>query len=330
MRVSNSKLGTFRRCKKRYEYKYVMGLRPKTKERPLELGSWVHELLQYHYDGEDWKSRHKLKTKQFYGLFEEEREMLGDVPETAKRIMQGYIRRYKDEDRQYRVVDSELDEIVTLPNGLELNVVVDLVVEDRRGRLWAWDHKVRKKWGDGDSMLLDPQLTHYFWALNHLGYSPLAGVVYNELRSKPPVIPEQVKSGGLTKRMNIDSDVYTYMSEIRRLGLNVEPYANILQALARKQKNKFFRRTVLPKDKVMIKTMMGELVMTARDMARAERRQEFPRTFIPNSCKWDCAYRDLCIAELHGSNIDTMVRTSFTVSDRHRRGEEEKNRVSQE
>lgn len=324
IRVSNSKVNTFRRCKKKYEYRYVMGLRPKKRERPLELGSWVHKLLETHYDGEDWKATHKLLTKQFYGLFEEEREMLGDVPETARAIMKAYLRRYAEEDKQYRVVDSEMNEFVTLPNGIQLQIVVDLIVEDRRGRLWPWDHKVRTKFGDGDSMLIDPQLSLYFQGLKMLGYKNIAGVVYNELAAKPPREPNLLASRKrLEKRQDIHTDVYTYMRAIRRHGFDPSDYADILRRLAVTQRGKFFRRTVLPKDAPQLRTVMGELVMTAGDILRAERRVEFPRTFIPRQCKWDCAYKELCIAQMHGSNIDTMVKTGFTTSDRLRRGEEE-------
>jgi hypothetical protein len=314
MRVSNSKIKTWRRCPNKYRYKYRMRLRPKRKALELERGSWIHELLMVHYDGEDWKARHKALTKKFYSMFEEEREMLGDLPTECKRIMEAYLRTYKNEDKQIRVVDSELNEIVTLPNGLQLQVIVDLIVEDRKGRLWAWDHKTRKNFGDTGSMLLDPQLTLYYYALELLGYKPMGGVLYNELRTKPPAVPQLLKAGGLSKRMNIDTDVYTYLAEIHRHGLDPNAYTKILQHLARNQKDRFFKRTVLPKDPPMLKQIVKELVWSSREIKRAEAKGEFPRTFIPQSCRWDCEFKELCIAELHGSDISSMIKSDFVVS----------------
>src|SRR6478736_4880905 len=168
MRLSNSKERTWRRCPKKYEFKYIYKLRPKKRVVQLERGSWIHDLLMHHYDGHDWEAQHKVLTKKFYALFEEEREELGDLPVECQRIMKSYLRTYKEEDKQYRVVDSELDEIITLPNGLRFQIIVDLILEDiRTGDLIAWDHKTWKNFSDTDSMLLDPQLTRYFWGLQH-------------------------------------------------------------------------------------------------------------------------------------------------------------------
>jgi hypothetical protein len=317
MRLSNSKEKTWRRCPKKYEFKYVYKLRTKQRSVQLERGSWIHDLLMHHYDGEDWEAQHKVLTKEFYNLFEEEREDLGDLPEECWRIMKSYLRTYKDEDAQYRVVDSELDEIIELPNGLLFQIIVDLILEDKRtGNLIAWDHKTRKNFSDTDSMLLDPQLTRYFWGLQHMGYRPLVGVGYNEIRTKPPTVPRTLKTGGLSRATNIDTDVYTYGSAIKAAGLDPSDYQEILQHIARNQRGRFFRRTILPKDPPMVRAMMQELVYSAREIDRAERKQEFPRTFIATDCKWSCEFRDICIAQLHGSDIDSMIQANFEVGKR--------------
>jgi len=311
MRLSNSKAKTWRRCPKKYEFKYVEKLEPKQKGVALERGSWIHELLEKYYDGDDWKAHHKKLTNQFYSLFEEQREHLGDLPQEILRIMRAYFARYHYEDSDLTVVDSELDEIVTMPNGVDLNVIIDLIVEDSKGRLWAWDHKTRKNFSDSDSMLLDPQLTLYYWALQKMGYKPLAGVVYNEIRTKPPTIPERLKSGGLTQRMNIDTDVSTYMAEIKRHGLDPQDYTKILNHIAVKQKDSFFRRTMIPKDKPVLIQAMRELGWTADEITNATDTGHFPRTFIQGACSWDCEYKDLCITQLHGGDIEPMIKMNF-------------------
>jgi hypothetical protein len=312
IRVSNSKVKTWRRCPNKFRYKYVEKLEPRIKGVALERGSWIHELLQYHYDGEDWKALHKKRTMEFYQLFEEQREELGDLPTECLRVMNSYLRHWKEEDSHYTVVDSELNEYVDLGNGITLQIVVDLIVEDKRsGLLWAWDHKTRKNFESTENMLLDPQLTLYFRGLELLGYKPLGGVTYNEIRTKPPTVPKLLVSGGLSKAKSIDTDVRTYMAEIRRLGLDPADYSDILRHLARNQHERFFRRQNLPKDPPMIRTMMRELKQSAAEIQRAQRNNAFPRTFIPQSCKWDCEYKALCIAELHGADISSLVKMNF-------------------
>jgi hypothetical protein len=288
-----------------------MDLAPKKKAVQLERGSWIHDLLMVHYDGEDWRERHRELAKRFNNLFEEEREMLGDLPRECLRIMKSYLYTYEQEDKKFRVVDSELNEIVTLPNGLEVNVVVDLIMEDQRGGLWPWDHKTRGSFEELDIIIMDPQKSIYFDALEIMGYTPLRGVGENEIRTKPPAVPALLARGGLSKRKNIDTDVRTYMAAIRRQGLDPRDYSEILRLIASRQKDRFFRRTAIPKDRPVLRTARRELVQSAREIRFAERKAVYPRT-VDRSCKWGCEFRDICFADLHGADISSMIKMNFT------------------
>jgi hypothetical protein len=317
--ASNSRLNTFSRCPKRYFFKYVEGWERREKKIQLERGSWLHKLLEVYYKGDDWKAAHKQLTKEFYLLFEEERIDLGDMPADCLRIFRSYLRTYQDDFKRYNVVDTELDETVTLPNGMKLRVIIDLILEDKHtGLLFAWDHKSRKSFADDENMVLDPQLTRYYSGLEILGYTPLGGVGYNELRTKPPAVPERLQRGGLSKRANIDTDVYTYMREIKRYDLDPNDYADILRLIATRQKGKFFRRTILPKDPPMLKAMLKETVQIVNQIGDAHRKDRFPRTF-DNSCAWSCDFKDLCIADLHGANIAPLVKMNFTTREQRER-----------
>jgi hypothetical protein len=124
LRVSHSRIKTWNRCHKQYEYKYVQKLRPKAKNRNLEMGSWIHDLLMHYRDGEDWRGRHDQLSNEFYSYFEEERELLGDLPTDCLRIMRSYIRQYGISDKNhYRVIDSELNEVVTRPHPTRSSVL---------------------------------------------------------------------------------------------------------------------------------------------------------------------------------------------------------------
>jgi hypothetical protein len=312
VRLSNSKAKTWRRCPNQFRYKYVEKLRPKLKAVQLERGSWIHDLLQHHYDGEDWKARHKELTKEFYNLFEEEREHLGELPQECLQIMRGYLRHWKAEDKRWHTVDSEMNETITLPNGVEFNFIIDLVVEEDGG-LWIVDHKTSKSFMDADFMLIDAQLARYHYALEQLGgYTPLRGIIFNELRTKPPAIPDLLKGGGLSQRKNMDTDVATYLREIRRHGLDPEDYRDTLLRLARTKENDFFRRTRLPKDRPLTRQLMRELGWTAMEIQRAESANRFPRT-PDKSCTWGCDYSDICIVELFGGDPTQLIKSNFEV-----------------
>jgi hypothetical protein len=318
MRISNSKANTYRRCPKRFEYKYVMGLRPIKKAIPLEKGSWLHALLEAYYLGQDWKAIHKELKKQFNNLFEEEREELGDIPGECLRIFRAYLRKYKQEDAdRWNVIDAEVDEILTMSNGLEFHFIIDLIVEDTQlGGLWLWDHKNVTKFMDADYMLLDAQLARYFWSGEKMGYKDLRGVMFNELRTKPPAIPKVVKSGKrLEERANIDTDYDTFLKAILDNEFNPEDYEEILDRL-RSQPEKFFRRTIMPKDKSLTKRTMKDLLQTAQEIEAAEKLNRYPRT-INKGCTWDCDYKNLCITEYFGADTSSIIKSNFTRKDEY-------------
>jgi RecB family exonuclease len=313
VRVSNSRIKVYRRCPKQYEFKYEMGLRRKKRSVQLERGSWIHELLMVHCDGEDWRERHSDLTKKFYNLFEEEREDLGDLPRECARIMRSYVRYYSADPKRYVTIDSEMDEIVTLPNGLQLHMIIDRIAWDRRLKgNWVWDYKTRKNFEDQDNLLLDPQGGLYIDGLRALrGYEPILGFVIDEIRTKPPAVPKLTKTGRLEKRKNIDTDTYTYMAAIRKHGLNPNDYRDMLNSIAARQKDKFFRRVAMPKDPPLTKALRREALQTARTIEEAIEKGRFPRTF-DRSCAWGCDYRDICIADLMGGDISSMVKMNFT------------------
>ena len=52
---NQSRIKTFNRCPKSYEYKYVQLLQSKQRARPLYTGSWIHKALETYYAQSDWK-----------------------------------------------------------------------------------------------------------------------------------------------------------------------------------------------------------------------------------------------------------------------------------
>lgn len=318
MRVSHSRVKTWRRCEKQFDFKYVQGLRKKAKNKNLAMGSWVHELLMYYRDGQDWLAHHRQLEKKFNQYFEEEREALGhDMPDQCLRLVRSYIRAHgKQDQRAYTVIDTEMDEIVTLPNGLEVNVIIDLIVEDRKGGIWGWDYKTRTKFDPKDLILLDPQYSLYYDAMEIMGYTPLRGFVVDEIRKKAPTVPKLLKSGGLSKAKNIDTDVWTYMAAIREQGENPDDYATILQHIATNQLDRFYRRTYIPKDPPVLRAVREELIESAREIENKTKRRHpiFPRA-VDSSCVYMCDYRDLCIIELHGGDTDLMKKKLFTTKE---------------
>lgn len=315
LRMSNSKEGCYRRCPRKYKFRYEEKLQAKKHALALKKGSWLHELLMVHYDGRDWRERQRELTRAFNNLLFEEREEYGDLPRETSRIMSSYLSHYKQEDRHYRVLDTEVDEIVDLPNGDKFNFIIDLLIEEvHDGGIWLWDHKNVSSLMDEDFMLLDSQLAKYVWGAKQIGIPKIRGVLFNELCTKTPTVPEQLKTGGLTQRKNLQCDVYTYYREIKRLGFDPRDYGEMIMHLSN-QSSQWFRRTRMPRDRHMTETTMRELIDTAIEIRRATKENRFPRN-QEKSCKWNCEFIHPCIAELQGGDIEDIVQLQFTTAKR--------------
>lgn len=310
IRISNSKANTWRRCPKQYEFKYVDKLERKQKAIQLKRGSWLHELLEVHYKGGDWREVHAEYEAGFMLLFEEEREEYGDLPGDVKRLFLSYLMNYKEEDSHLNIVDTELNEIVTLPNGDEFNLIIDLVVEEADGGLWLWDHKTVKDFMPPDFMVIDAQLARYFWAAEKLGYTPLRGVMFNELITRAPTLPKFLDaSQRLEMRQNIVCDVYSYYREIKRLGLDPKPYRSFL-AMLKSRNDRWFRRTPLPRDRALMNRQMEELAWTSDEIKIATALSRFPRT-PKKDCRWDCDFLDLCQIQLQGGDTSQAIKLRY-------------------
>lgn len=342
MRLSNSKAAVANRCWKKYEFGYVLGLKRKAKVIHLERGTWMHTLLEVHYAndpdrtieltiggrkrhvkaGADWRKAHKALTFQFNNLFEEERAELGDMPADCERLMLSYLARWEEEDADSETIATELDEWVVLPNGDEFNFIIDQVLVRSDGGVWLRDHKSSGGFMPPEFMLIDAQLARYFWAFKQIPeFRPLArrlrGAEFNELRTKAPTVPELVlakgeKKGGrqvLTTRANLDTDYATYIQAIRDNGFKAKDYREVLARL-KAQDDKFFRRTILPRDRPIVRQMMLELMMTARDIKAHEARGHFPRT-PDKSCTWGCDFLEPCAAQLHGADITDIIKLKY-------------------
>lgn len=314
IRLSNSKANCWRRCPKQYDFRYERKLRAKRIALPLKKGDWLHQLLMVHYDGQDWKIRQRELTQKFGQLFQEEKEEYGNLPLETARIMTSYLQHYKHEDNFYKIIDSEIDVVCGLPNGDTFNFIIDLVVQEEDGSIWIWDHKNVSSFMDSTYMELDNQLLRYAWGARQIGIKDLRGVVFNELCTKAPTIPELGARGELTRRKDLQCDVYTYLREIHKQELNPQDYKAQLKHLLG-QSDKWFRRTRMPADKKLVAASMHELAMTSREIKAASRRREFPRS-VDKSCTWMCEYLQICRIERQGGDIKDIVRHRFDTAKR--------------
>jgi hypothetical protein len=301
--ITNSMMKAYNRCHRQWWYKFDKQLVPRHSSLPLKRGSWLHELLEAHYNGVGWKKQWKQLSKQFYAMFEEEREMYGDLPRITANIMKSYEYHYREEDSGLTIIDTEKVIRVPLPHGHTLEFKFDAIAEDEWGR-WLMENKTHKRIPGADYRYLDMQTSKYVWGLNKLGtYGEITGVLWNYIRTKEPTKPKLTKLGRLSKA-RIDTDVLTYYNALVEYGLDPRDFRDVLSRLKKHQT--FFRRERVPKPTKVIDTLVKETVLVADAIEEGVR----PIRSIDRSCEW-CSYKDICITQLFGGDAQDVIKHRY-------------------
>lgn len=331
--MSFSKAKVWRRCRQEFHYKYVDHLERKLPAVPLIRGNIIHELISVWMTGGNWREVLAGYVDKYNRLFMEEKELYGDLPSDIERIMENYTQKYQHDQFEYLAV--ELPFSVELLPGVNFNGRIDAIMRDADKGLWVMETKTHKRLPDDDVRLMNLQTVLYTWVVPQLEQfegQETKGVLWNYIRTKPPAIPELLKSGSLSQRRNIDSDYDTYLAEIRKHGLNPDDYASILSVLEGKQ-DRFFRRIHFPRPpQNLTQAVLRDLIITAEEIMDylgigwseydldTRPRPRLYRNLSSFQCK-GCAYRPLCEAELFDMDIDFVKKSLFQLRKKENKGE---------
>lgn len=329
--VSHSEIKLARKCPKAHDYKYRQSLRKKKPNRAPFIGTILHEMLHAWvmarildtYNNDPWKVLAKY-TKQYDSLFQGEKEEFGDIPATCEAIFEGYLRRWKGDGFQYEA--SEVEFTTQLTKKIRLKGIIDKIVVDKNGRRYVLDHKFHKVLPGPEERYADIQTLLYFWGWNqeHGRDQQLDGILWDYGRMKAPAIPQLLAGGGLTKRANIDTDVYTYRATIRENGLPEKPYADLLKKLEGKERT-FFERVPLPApSRQLVEMVVEDARATAVIHQTLSQAGVAPRSMSGFNCK-TCDFRSLCEAEVRGLDSAFVRKRDYIIEERkgERRGEDE-------
>ena len=333
--TTHSMLKAYLSCPKSAQYKYAERLKLRSvtrREQPLRRGTWVHELLQAYYEGNDWRDIHAENTRKFNALMDEEKEELGDLPAECLRLFKSYLWHYganKDDPHHgWNVLGAEVTLEAVWPDSEDGNDIyrcrVDLLVEDEYGLLIV-DHKTHKTLPSHTFRILDAASPLYIWAARESGYA-VRGFLWNYIRTKVPSKPELVYVGKPNERLSqkaVDTDYPTYARAIKEYGLDhtAEPYRSRLRYLKSQrwqpgapQISPFFRRDVLEKDDDMIARAVGTAMKTRDRMHEDFDDFETVERNMGRACDW-CSFNQLCPTELFGGDGNMIRRKQFRTGD---------------
>lgn len=317
---THSMLKTFRRCPKQTEYKYIKRLKPQLLGRPLRLGTWMHRLEEIHGKGGDWQREHKVLTRQFNELFEEERDEIGDLPGDCLRLMQSYLWHYERDD--WKVHENEFTLETTFPNGSIYRCKVDKLIENQYG-LWLADHKWHRVIPDHNFRLLDAQSALYVWCAIR-NKIPVQGFIWDYGRSKAPSIPSFTQTGIVSRWDRLDTDYPTAIKWFKEnfpkgeIPDRYKPKLRMLKAqqyeVGAIQTSSFFQRMVIEKSPDMLKAVAQENYHTSLRMHQYDFTRAVERV-VDNSCKFSCSYKEICALDLYGANTAPIIKRRFKVGD---------------
>jgi len=183
---------------------------------------------------------------------------------------------------------------------------VDMIVEDKHGRYWIWDHKTAGQFGSTEYFDLDDQCGSYIWALQRMLGLPIMGVVYNRLLKAVPHPPEVLKNGSLSKNKQQRTTYDLYIKAMELHAQPYAPYAEFLEFLKAKP-NQFFQRVEVHRAAVEIPIIERRILMEAIDMLDDPKIYPNPGMF---TCM-GCAFKTPCLATQDGSDVEFILRTNY-------------------
>lgn len=335
--LGTSAARTLRTCERKFVYAEVEQIEPISPPVPQKLGSWFHLLVAAYYLSKadpkrpPWQSVYVEMNNHWRGQRDAMRGLgvevpddgLDALPDQALRLMDAYVYHYGTlaphlEDFDVVAVEAPYTVDVSIQDRVivRARATTDAVIRDRRGQLWILETKTGKSFPYGRRMrLMEPQVTLQMVAAeNELG-EPVAGAIYNWIRTSPPVGRRMINQDGKTiSKAKQYTDYLTFLKTLNALGLDPkeEPYAGKLRELRDPTTSRFFKRVLVHRTK-----RGGRIALAnhARLGLRAERLRRRPhqadRRSEESVCNM-CVFADLCEAEYVGDRDDARrIRERF-------------------
>lgn len=273
-RTSNSEVGTFLTCKRKYLYEYDLNLTPIKQSEALNRGNIAHEVLAVYYkamqDGVVHDDAVEAARKRLGMMLAEGKadlEMATDVD----RILLGYWRYYGDESAKYEILAVEQAYDIPLTDESTYVLRLDLLLRNKvTNEVELWDHKVIYDFWSQDKLNLSGQFPKYVGALRFNGVS-VDKCVLNQLRYRKMKTPSP-------------TDLYRRTEQL-------PSNAKIKRAL--------YEQVTATQE-----------ILAWRQHDLDDRNKRATRVLNPRVCDL-CNYKNLCQSEFDGGDIKFLVKTEF-------------------
>lgn len=333
MYIRGSEYQDFLNCRKKWYYSWVEGIEPKRPDNKLWFGTAFHKWLENYYN----EGCNKLTADLLTSVWINEQDTSGmeqteldEMIKLLKGVAENYELTYGHNDRQWKVLATELEFLIKLEDDMYMTGTIDLVYEVD-GRIRFADHKtVASLTMYEEKSKMDRQISRYWWALKmiaagigrvknaqglwvpfkELEGKEIDGFDYNLIIKDIPKEPKVLKSGKLSTDKAQKTTHFLYMKAIERMGLDVKDYLEILETL-RTKPDQFLKRVNVLRTDIELEASAWEFLYTAGDihdvkmtvLNKPEATEMLTYRNIGTQCEHMCQFKALCQTTIEGGNI---------------------------
>jgi hypothetical protein len=340
--VRGSEYQSFLNCRKQWFYQWVEGIEAKRPDAKLFFGTAFHKWLEYYYNSGCNKILADLETSTWINE-QDTKDMdqvaIDDMMNLMRGVAEHYHNTYGETDKNFKVIETEMEFLVKLDEDLFMTGTIDLVYEVD-GKIRFMDHKtVASISMYEEKAVMDRQISRYWWALKMIAAGigrvkdkendvwvtsqalkdkTIDGFDYNLIAKDFPKEPKVLKSGKLSTDKSQKTTYEKYMDKIEELNLQFFDYDEILKYLKTKP-NQFHSRVDVKRSDTELESAAWEFSYTSGDihdvkMMITENPQSIePLTYrnITNNCMHMCQFKSLCQTAIDGGNVDMVKNLGY-------------------
>jgi hypothetical protein len=340
--VRGSEYQSFLNCRKQWFYQWVEGIEAKRPDAKLFFGTAFHKWLENYYNNGCNKVLADLETSIWINE-QDTKDMdqvaIDDMMSLMRGVAEHYHNTYGETDKNFKVIETEMEFIVKLDEDLFMTGTIDLVYEVD-GKIRFMDHKTVSSISMyEEKAVMDRQISRYWWALKMIAAGigrvkekgtglwrkhpdlldkTIDGFDYNLIAKDFPKEPKVLKSGKLSTDKSQKTTYSLYLAKLKELNNDVNEYVDFLSFLVEKP-NQFNSRVDVKRSDAELESAAWEFSYTSGDihdvkMMITENPQSIePLTYrnITNNCMHMCQFKSICMTAIDNGNVNMVKNLGY-------------------
>jgi hypothetical protein len=342
--VRGSEYQSFLNCRKQWYYQWVEGIEAKRPDAKLFFGTAFHKWLENYYNSCCNKLLADLETSTWINE-QDTKDMdqiaIDDMMSLMRGVAEHYHNTYGETDKNFKVIETEMEFLVKLDEDLFMTGTIDLVYEVD-GKIRFMDHKTVSSISMyEEKAVMDRQISRYWWALKMIAAGigrvkdkendvwitsqalkdkTIDGFDYNLIAKDFPKEPKVLKSGKLSTDKSQKTTYDKYIKKLLEMGIEIpedphhegyhiipssHPYFEILSYLGTKP-NQFHSRVDVKRSDAELESAAWEFSYTSGDIHDVKMMiTENPQSIEP------LTYRNITNNCMHMCQFKSLCQTAI-------------------